>query len=120
MPSFHVPIPVLRIFEEAKALEFYVEFLGFTVDWKNGGGATPLYTQVSLGECRLQLSEHFGDGTPGSLVKVRVSGLDEYQRDLLAKQYRHSRPSIDVQTWGEREMSIPDPFGNRIIFWDAS
>lgn len=26
-------IPILRIFDEAKAREFYVEFLGFRVDW---------------------------------------------------------------------------------------
>lgn len=29
------PIPILRIFDEAKAREFYVGFLGFTVDWKH-------------------------------------------------------------------------------------
>ncbi len=27
------PIPILRIFDEAKARAFYVDFLGFTVDW---------------------------------------------------------------------------------------
>ena len=27
--------PILRIFDEAKAREFYVEFLGFTVDWEH-------------------------------------------------------------------------------------
>jgi uncharacterized glyoxalase superfamily protein PhnB len=118
MPSFHAPIPVLRIFDELKALEFYVGFLGFVVDWRVGGGDTPVYMQLSLGPCRLQLSEHFGDGAPGTNVKVKTDGLEEYQQSLLAKAYRHSRPGLQVQTWGEREMTIPDPFGNRIAFWD--
>jgi len=28
-------IPILRIFSFEKAREFYVEFLGFTVDWEH-------------------------------------------------------------------------------------
>ena len=27
--------PILRIFDEAKAREFYVDFLGFKVDWEH-------------------------------------------------------------------------------------
>jgi len=27
--------PILRMFDEARAREFYVEFLGFTVDWEH-------------------------------------------------------------------------------------
>ena len=27
--------PILRIFDEAKAKEFYVDFLGFKVDWEH-------------------------------------------------------------------------------------
>jgi hypothetical protein len=28
--------PILRIFDEAKARELYVDFLGFTIDWEHG------------------------------------------------------------------------------------
>lgn len=31
-------IPILRIFDEAKAKEFYVAFLGFSVDWEHRFG----------------------------------------------------------------------------------
>ena len=62
-------IPILRIFDEAKALEFYVDFLGFKVDWQHRFEANfPLYLQVSLGECALHLSEHHGDASPGAAV----------------------------------------------------
>ena len=33
-------IPVLRIFDEAKAKEFYLGFLGFTMDWDHRFGPT--------------------------------------------------------------------------------
>lgn len=40
--------PILRIFDEAKAREFYVDFLGFKVDWEHRFGENfPLYMQVS-------------------------------------------------------------------------
>jgi catechol 2,3-dioxygenase-like lactoylglutathione lyase family enzyme len=36
--------PILRIFDEAKAKEFYVDFLGFKVDWEHRFEETlPLY-----------------------------------------------------------------------------
>jgi hypothetical protein len=31
-------IPVMRIFEEAKAREFYLDFLGFTLQWEHRFG----------------------------------------------------------------------------------
>ncbi|RYE32039.1 MAG: VOC family protein, partial [Hyphomicrobiales bacterium] len=40
-------IPILRIFDEAKAKEFYLDFLGFTMDWDHRFGPNmPLYMQV--------------------------------------------------------------------------
>ena len=64
-------IPILRIFDEAKAREFYLGFLGFTVDWEHRFAPDlPLYMQVSRGGLVLHLSEHQGDATPGSTVLV--------------------------------------------------
>lgn len=31
-PCFHA-IPIFRIFDRPRAMEFYVDFAGFTVDW---------------------------------------------------------------------------------------
>ena len=33
--GFGKTTPILRIFDEAKAREFYVDFLGFKVDWEH-------------------------------------------------------------------------------------
>lgn len=109
--------PILRIFDEAKAKEFYVNFLGFQVDWEHRfADDLPLYMGISKGDCVLHLSEHFGDGTPGTAIRIETDDVDAYQQELLAKQYKHARPGVQNQPWGTREMSIHDPFGNRLVF----
>ena len=44
---FTKTIPILRILDEAKAKEFYVDFLGFKIDWGNRATGA-LIMQVSL------------------------------------------------------------------------
>jgi len=54
-------IPIMRIFDERRAREFYVDYLGFAVDWEHRfDGQGPLYMQVSRGALVLHLSEHHG------------------------------------------------------------
>jgi catechol 2,3-dioxygenase-like lactoylglutathione lyase family enzyme len=109
--------PILRSFDEAKAREFYVGFLGFKIDWEHRfEPGTPLYMQVSKNDCILHLSEHFGDGTPGTYVRIEISNVDEFQQQLLFKHYRHARPGVADTPWNTREMTIADPFGNKLIF----
>ncbi|MGY2290733.1 glyoxalase superfamily protein [Pseudomonas sp. SDO528_S397] len=109
--------PILRSFNEAKTLEFYVDFLGFKVDWQHRFEANfPLYLQLSLGECVLHVSEHHGDGSPGAAVRIQAVGLADYQQRLLAKDYRYAKPGLEETAWGTREMSLSDPSGNRLVF----
>lgn len=109
--------PILRIFDEAKAREFYVDFLGFQVDWEHRFAADlPLYLQVSRGDCILHLSEHHGDASPGAAIRIATADLDGYRAALLAKVYTYARPGIETMPWGSREMSVRDPFFNRLVF----
>jgi uncharacterized glyoxalase superfamily protein PhnB len=109
--------PVLRIFDLAKAREFYVEFLGFAVDWEHRFGENfPAYLQVSRGDCVLHLSEHHGDATPGSKVLIETTGVDELHRELAAHDYRYLKPHVEETEWGSRILSVTDPFGNRLVF----
>lgn len=110
-------IPILRIFEEAKAREFYLDFLGFQVDWEHRFAPDlPLYMQVSRSGLILHLSEHHGDASPGSTVFVWMSGIDAFHAELLGKRYSYSRPGIEEDGPGGRTLQVPDPFGNRIRF----
>ncbi len=114
--AMSAPIPVLRIFDEAKAKEFYCDFLGFAVDWEHRfGDEFPLYMQVSSGACILHLSEHYGDAAPGALVRINVDDLDGFVAGLNAKRYKYARPGIESFPHG-RDCAIRDPFHNRLIF----
>ena len=109
--------PIVRIFDEAKAREFYVDFLGFKVDWEHRfESGLPIYMEVSKDECVLHLSEHFGDGSPGIHLRIAAADVDAYQKELLAKKYKNARPGVEDKPWGSREMTIADPFGNRLTF----
>jgi uncharacterized glyoxalase superfamily protein PhnB len=112
--------PILRIFDVEKAKEFYLGFLGFSVDWEHRfEDGLPLYMQISKHGCILHLSEHFGDCCPGAGLRIETIGLESFQSELAAKQYKHSRPAIQEMPWGTREMAITDPFGNRLTFTEA-
>ena len=115
--AFGKTTPILRIFDEAKAKEFYIDFLGFKVDWQHRfEDGLPLYMQISKDGCIIHLSEHYGDCCPGAAVRIETNELEAFQKQLLAKNYKHARPGIEEMPWGTRGMSIADPFGNRLTF----
>ena len=110
-------IPTLRIFDVAKAREFYIDYLGFSVDFEHRfHEQAPLFMGISRDGVTLFLSEHHGDGTPGAHVVLDMTGVEELHRILNAKKYRFANPGIQIQEWGTREVSIADPFGNKLIF----
>ena len=56
------PVPILRMLDEAKAREFYVDFLGFSIDFEHRfNDSAPLYLQLTRSGCTIHLSEHYGD-----------------------------------------------------------
>jgi catechol 2,3-dioxygenase-like lactoylglutathione lyase family enzyme len=113
-------IPILRIFDDAKAREFYCAFLGFDIVFEHRFGPDmPLYMEVARAGLRLHLSEHHGDATPGSTTFVPMTGVHAFQRELAAKDYRYGRPGVEREPWGD-VLQVHDPFGNRIRFCERS
>ncbi len=112
--------PILRIFDVDKALEFWCGFLGFEERFRHQfEPGTPYYIGVEREGVFLHLSEHFGDASPGTHIRIEVDDVDAFAAELLAKRYRHARPGVEAQPWGNRETTIADPFGNRVTFWTA-
>ncbi len=110
--------PVLRILDEARAREFYCDFLGFSVDWEHRFEPDlPLYMQVSRDDCRLHLSEHHGDGVPGTVLRIETDDVDALAAELVTKHYKYARPGVEVMPWGSRETGVWDPFGNHLVFF---
>lgn len=112
-------VPIFRMFDEAKAREFYCDYLGFSVTFEHRfDDGMPLYLGLRLDECELHLSEHHGDATPGSATRIQVEGLDAFHTLIGSRGYAYSQPGIDEMPWGERQVRVTDPFGNRISFWE--
>jgi len=116
-PRLTSAIPILRIFSEEKAKEFYADFLGFTIDWEHRFGAGfPLYAQISRSGVRLHLSEQHGDASPGATVFVWMRGIEAFHRELGRREYRYARPELEAAPWDARVLTIADPFSNRLRF----
>jgi catechol 2,3-dioxygenase-like lactoylglutathione lyase family enzyme len=116
---FDSAVPILRMFDVDKAKAFYVDLLGFGVDWEHQfEPGFPLYMQVSRGGARLHLSEHHGDGTPGTVVWINVIGLDVFHAEITARGSHagiEPGPAPDMRT-----LKVWDPFGNMIRFSETA
>lgn len=112
--SFGRAVPILRIFDVAKAVEFYVDWLGCTPDWQHRfDDGMPVYMQVSRDQLVLHLSEHHGDGSPGVVVYVTMRDVLELHAELAAKDYPFLNPGIHEDELGTC-VELLDPFGNRL------
>lgn len=114
--SIQPAIPIFRIFSVDKAMEFYCGFLGFEIDWEHRFGENfPLYCQVSRSGMLMHLSEHAGDASPGARVFVPMQGIRQFHAELTGKNYAYMRPGLEQAPWG-LEVTVTDPFSNRITF----
>lgn len=119
-PAMSPPVPVLRVMSVEQALPFYLDYLGFTLDWEHRfEPGTPLYVQVSRSSAVLHLSEHFGDGTPTTAVWLRIRDVDALQAELHAHPDAPIRPGIDRDAPGGPTLQVLDPYGNMLRFSQA-
>jgi catechol 2,3-dioxygenase-like lactoylglutathione lyase family enzyme len=119
--QFQRAVPIIRMFSVEKAREFYLDFLGFKVEAEHRfHDEAPLFMVISRDGLVLHLSEHHGDACPGSHTYVYVSGVRDLHRELNDKKYRYNCPGLKEQEWGVTEVSVTDPFNNRITFGEST
>ncbi|AAY36225.1 MULTISPECIES: glyoxalase superfamily protein [Pseudomonas] len=117
--TFTSAIPILRMFDERKAREFYIDFLGFSIEFEHRFEADlPLYLGISRNGLNLHLSEHHGDACPGAAVFIPTQNIEQLRDELIGKQYGYARPDIVQQGWG-KVLEVCDPFGNRLRFCES-
>ncbi|MEM1080985.1 MAG: glyoxalase superfamily protein [Pseudomonadota bacterium] len=115
--NFGPTAPVLRMFDVDRTRAFYLEFLGFSVEFEHRHAPElPLYMGVTRAGCYLHLTEHHGDCTPGSAVRIQVDDIDALHAELNGKDYGFAKPGIESMPWGTRELYVMDPSGNRLTF----
>src|SRR3972149_445455 len=102
--------PTLRITDYARSRRFYVDGLGFRIDWENRFDARdPVFLQVTRDGLSLYLSEHAGDCQVGGLVHLYVADVDAWHAELVRRGIRAPEPCDEP--WGVRDMRITDPDG---------
>ena len=116
---FERAVPVLRVFDQAKAEEFYIDYLGFATDWEHRFEPdSPRYAQISRSELIIHLSEHHGDGTPGSAVFLPIHGIREFHAEITERNYRFAKPGLEDEPWG---LTIDaDLFANQLRFCEEA
>lgn len=120
-PGTGVSVPVLRIHDEALAREFYLEYLGFTVKWEHRfEPGMPLYLRIRRDETTLDLSEHHGDGTPGTVVWVPVANAAALLAEISTRSHPHLNPGIDREAPGGPTIEVTDHFGNVLRFCETN
>ncbi len=112
--------PILRMFDVERAKEFYFDYLGFMLDWEHQFEKDfPIYMQISLRDSLLHLSEHHGDCTPGAAVRIEMDKLVDFHKGLHNKNYNYANPGIEQPPWGGKEVTVIDPSGNRLVFYES-
>ncbi|BAP32151.1 glyoxalase/bleomycin resistance protein/dioxygenase [Chryseobacterium sp. StRB126] len=110
-------IPVFRIFDYQKMLEFYIDWLGFEIVWEHRFKENmPAYLEVKKVNIVLHLSEHHGDASPGSSIFIWGESVAEYHKELIDKNYKYNRPGLEKTFYDAVSFTVNDPFGNKIIF----
>ena len=121
IPRTGTPVPVLRVQDVTIARTFYRDYLGFSTEWQHQfEPGLPVYTRIVRDRARLDLSEHHGDGTPGSVVWIPIDDARALHAELTAKNHPRLRPGIDGDAPGGPTIDVIDPFGNALRFCQVS
>ena len=112
--------PILRMFDPALARAFYVDWLGLTVAFEHRFAPDmPLYLGIERDGMELHLTEHEGDTTPHTRIRIAAEDIDALHAELTRKPYAGKRPGpVETKDWGERDLTLVDPFGNRLTFFE--
>ena len=109
--------PVFFVHDTPSALAFYVDTLGFSLDWTHEVKGRPYVVQVSLLGLQIILNQR---ETPDD---ARVGhgriflGLDPAQTAAVLNHVRRKGISATYTHWGEPTMAIHDLDRNEIFIW---
>ena len=121
MPDFKKIVPVLKVSNMQKSVDFYTEILGFTTAWRaadDGGGENCM---LHAGDANLLLStgSHLGDQPQftGTLY-FHISGVREFF-DRVKSQVEVVWP-LETMDYGQTEFGVRDCDGYTLAFAEAT
>ncbi len=108
---------VFFVRDAERSLQFYVDTLGFALDWNHQERGRPFVFQVSLLGFQLILNqtESWTENRAGH-GRVFI-GLDDDQVEPVRRHLRERRIKPNVFHWGAPTLVIQDVDGNEFFFW---
>ena len=108
--------PILRVADVGASIRYYVEQLGFSLQFSWG---EPLsFAGVARDGFEVMLCLE-GQGQPGTWFTAWVDDVDALHQEYVASGADVRRAPVDLP-WGVREMNVADPDGHRIRFSTSS
>ena len=102
--------PILRVADLGVSLAFYVDALGFAIEWCEGR----THAAVRRGKATLMLSAD-DQGHAGTWLYFGIDDADALHAELLAKGVAIRHPPTNYP-WGARELQVADPDGHVLRF----
>lgn len=111
--DFAPAIPILRVNDLDTSVAYYVEHLGFEIQWRSD----PL-AGLARGETSIMLSEG-EQGHAGTWLWIPVSDVDRLYDELKQRGAMLRLPPGNYP-WGSRECHVTDPDGHVLRFASES
>lgn len=108
MSNFGPGTPILRVADLRASAGYFVDILGFQIDWE-----TPGFLSVSRNRCCIFLCEG-GQGHPGSWMWTGVADTEALHEELVAKGAKIRQPPTNFP-WA-LEIQVEDLDGNVLRF----
>lgn len=110
-------VPALRITDYERSKAYYVETLGFTVDWEHRFESdSPVFMSIVRDGMQVYLTQHSGDCQVGGLVHFVILDVEAWYREFQERGARVAEaPNNDL---GFRNMTVTDPDGNQLRFME--
>ncbi|KAF4336627.1 glyoxalase family [Fusarium beomiforme] len=118
-------IPTFESQSIQKTLDFYVDFLGFTLGGvKPGDGPSSQYTFCSIFAGKKAAANIYffkpesGIVRPGSAyIALGTEQLDKLHASVKGQRSDAIEEEIEDKPWGFRQFAIKDPDGNKLTFF---
>jgi len=99
--------PVFFVSDIKRALDFYVDKLGFRMKWQSPEGKV---CQVDRGECEIILEENQRNDRGRLFLALSREGVDELLQEIAERSVK-----TEKTWWGYDVLQIKDPDGNELL-----
>jgi len=117
MAAFKKIVPVLKVGDLGRAVDFYTAVLGFSVAWQasNDGGGENTMLQAGAASLLLSSGSHLGDRPQftGTLY-FHITGVQEFFESIKDKV--EVVWPLEMMDYGQREFGIRDLDGYMLAF----